>query len=167
MLPTPRSPRRGRSKPPPPDTRPLREILLLVAAAIAVIFGSVFLYRLLDARPGTGGIFSPEPAPRTTPAGGLGLSGVRFDAQTRVVTGRLRNRSTAPYDSLRVTFDVLDAERRVVEQVSAESVTLAPDSTWTFRIPVASPVVARLRFTGYRALRRDGTRLDVPMMRDI
>ncbi len=160
-------PRRRRGKPPGPDTRPLRETLLLFGIALGLVFGSVVLYRLLDSRPGTGGYFSPDAAPRTSPGGGLGLSGVRFDAAARVVTGRLRNRSTTAYDSLAVTFDVLDAERRVVETVSAARATLAPDSTWTFRIPVAAPTVARLRFTGYRAIRRDGTRIDVPMTRDI
>ena len=167
MLTPPSPSSRRRRAPKQPDVRPIRDIVLLVGAALGVIFGAVFLYRLLDTRPGTGGFFSPPAASRTTPAGGLGLSGVRFDTRARVVTGRLRNRSTTPYDSLRISFDVLDSTRTVIESVAAERATLASDSVWTFRIPVASPNVARLRFTGYRAVRRDGTRLDVPMTQDV
>ena len=62
---------------------------------------------------------------------------------------------------------MLDSTRAVLESVVAERPTLASDSTWTFRIPVTSPTVARVRFTGYRAVRRDGTRLDVPMTQDV
>lgn len=167
MLTPPSPSSRRRRAPRKPDVRPVRDIVVLVAAALGLIFGVVFLYRLLDTRPGTGGFFSPPAAPTTRPNGGLGLSGVRFDTNARVITGRLRNRATTPYDSLRITFDVLDSTRAVVESIAAERATLASDSTWTFRIPVSSAVVARVRFTGYRALRRDGTRIDVPMTQDV
>jgi len=144
----------------PPDETPVWKTIGLVLVAVAVLVGVVTLYRVLDPR-------DPAQRPRSGRPQTLGLSGLTYSPQTRVITGRVRNYTEANYDNVAVTFDLLDASRAVVGQVRDSAAVVAPGGTWSFQIRVPRENVTKVRLVNYAATRRDGPRSNVDVMQDV
>ena len=97
----------------------------------------------------------------------LTISNVRYDHDARTVMGDVRNYRPYPYDNVRVYFDVLGSDRRVLATVADSTATVAPDSTWSFTIPAGADSVEALRVRRYAGVQRGGDTLDFDVMRTV
>ncbi|HYE57241.1 MAG TPA: FxLYD domain-containing protein [Rhodothermales bacterium] len=143
---------------------PVWQTVALVLGATALLFGAVFLYRVLDTR--QGGLLKEMPTRSATPRT-LGLAGLHYDRQARVIVGRVRNYTGRVYENVAVRFELLDAQQQVVGTAADSVAAVAPDSTWRFRIPVSQTETVRVRLVHYAGTPEGGPRKGVDMTLDV
>lgn len=91
---------------------------------------------------------------------GLTITGLAVDHAVKGLSGRVENRATTAYDSIRVWISFLGADRDSLGSLEMTADSLAPRSAWHFTRPFTPDSVAFVRVDRYAASARGGERTD-------
>ncbi len=98
--------------------------------------------------------------PESTTGDGLTITGIAVDHGTKGLSGRVENRATTAYDSIRVWISFLGTDRDSLGSLEMTADSLAPRSAWHFTRPFTPDSVAFVRVDRYAASARGGERTD-------